>query len=293
VKVEGDALPIRWTCYSHNCHENYKQSILGLVRAVLDSEASKKVSLFEAELYLRRFLGCRPTCGNRRPLSRPQHEKILPFWPREQVRKQLQIPSPYFLKRGFSPDILDRMDVGHSQKQDNSIVPLHEDDGKLCIGYMARSEWPECEKCRRYHRSSGECRHGSPKWSVSSGFPKASYLYNYGTAVRSESRIILLVEGPGDVWKAEEAGFLAVALLGVEAFAEQARKLVALKKVVLLCLDNDKCGREARIRVERRLSKHGVLRENLHLPPSYKDLGDVPVEKLRKWLFDTIAPSWR
>src|SRR5579872_1375993 len=85
--------------------------------------------------------------------------KFRPF-PRQQVRERLDTPSPYFVERGYSPEVLDRHDVGHSARLGKSIVPLYDDRGDTCVGYLARSEWPRCRRCGKYHRPGRTC----PGW---------------------------------------------------------------------------------------------------------------------------------
>src|SRR5262249_12721991 len=151
----------------------------------------------------------------------------LPAWPREVVRQRLVIPSPYFVERGFRDTILAQYDVGQSAKFGKDIVPLYDESGDTCVGFMAWSE----------------SRDGEPQWTLPTNFPKASYLYAYHAALRSQSKSVLLVESPCDVWRAEEAGCLAVASLGADLSSVQAAMLVALTKEVLVAFDNDEDGR--------------------------------------------------
>jgi hypothetical protein len=200
----------------------------------------------------------------------------------------LVIPSPYFLSRGFSAAVLDRLDVGHSPRLGKSVVPLHSDDGRTCVGYMARSELPACETCHKCHRPGGRCGYGQPKWKTMDGFPKGSHLYNYHAARRSGSRVVILVEGPGDVWRVEEAGYSAVALLGTDLSAQQLRKLQDLGRSVFAPLDNDKAGRLALARVCSCVGGKMPVARPLFVPPPYKDPGEMPTDKLVSWLSDRI-----
>jgi hypothetical protein len=295
VDTHGDDIPIRWACWSRQCHDKFKPSLLGLVRGVLSFQAGKDVAIWNAVKYLNRFLGDTPLVESKtgcRPKPKAQQTNLFSFT-REQVRRTLQIPSPYFLSRGFSPEVLDKMDVGHSVKQGRSIIPLYDDDGKNCIGYTARSELPACGACGHHHPQDGRCRYVEPKWTFPNKFEKGSHLYNYHTARRSQSPIMLLTEGPGDVWKAEEAGYLAVAMLGLTISHHQLAKLAALNKHIFLALDNDQPGRKALSSVNERLGRRVTYVSPLFIPPAYKDLGEMPVEKMRGWLSECISPGYR
>jgi Toprim-like len=286
VETGGDSLAIRWTCYSHQCQTSWVPTLLGLVRGALSNQRGENVSPKAAVDYLEEFLGSRPAVRARpAPVRSKPPSKLLNIT-RARLRERLVVPSPYFVSRGFSPAILDGFDVGHSTKLGKSIVPLHSDDGQVCVGYMARSEWPACTQCRRYHRPGADCwaRYAAPKWTMMEDFAKGSHLYNYHGALRSPSRVVVLMEGPGDVWRVAEAGYLAVAMLGLDLSRQQAQMLRALQKSVLLVLDNDTPGRKARYRLEECLSRAVRGVHSLYLPPRYKDLGDIPLEEARSWL---------
>src|SRR5262245_11121571 len=127
------------------------------------------VDLREAANYLNKFAAELPTSGTRSAPTRSTQWKKpnLPRWSREQVRERLLLPSPYFVRRGFSPVILDRLDVGHSARLRRSIVPLYDDRGEACNGYLERSEDPACQKCRSYHGYGDRCCEGREKCSFS------------------------------------------------------------------------------------------------------------------------------
>jgi hypothetical protein len=297
VKTGGHTLPIRWSCYSEHCELKFKSSLLGLVRGVLTFRAGgKQARLQDAEAYLKAFLGRRPDPGQRPAAPTPPPPPPPPPPPigsRKEVRDRLTIPSAYYRDRGYSAEVLERHDVGHStKKKGRTVVPLYDDGGEMCVGYMFRSEQPECQECGRCHRPGDDCRYGHVRWAFPPGFPKSEYLYNFANAVRSPCPTVLVVEGPGDVWRVEEAGFLAVSPLGCELSGRQADKIVSLDKKVFLCFDNDKAGREATGKAEwdfvlaqwpggRSVSDDAAP---LFVPDPYKDVGEMPAAELAAWL---------
>jgi hypothetical protein len=291
VKGDGESVPIRWACFSHQCQEKWKPSLLGLVRGVLSAQQSQPVSLPAAVDFVKDILGGMPTV---KPSAKRQRAKPLPTLlnlSRERARGQLTIPSPYFVSRGYAPAILDGLDVGHSARLRRTVIPFHDDRGEKCIGYLSRSEQPECGRCRGCHRPGQGCQGRELKWDILDGFPKSSFLYNYHTARQSDSPLVLVVEGPADVWRAAEAGFLALALLGTDISAEQCRKVKALRKFVFPALDNDKAGRDGMHRVEDRLRAVMSGVNPLFVPQPYKDIGDMPSEKVVQWLSGCITLS--
>jgi hypothetical protein len=84
------------------------------------------------------------------------------------------------------------------------------------------------------------------------GFPKRTHPYDHAASRGTDSPINLLVEGPPDVWRLAEAGYVGVSLLGADATGEQLRKLSALDRLIVIALDNDTAGRAAMERVQQR-----------------------------------------
>lgn len=198
---------------------------------------------------------------------------------REDVRSALTIPSRYFIRRGFSRDVLDRFDVGDSAKLRRAVVPLYDEEGETCIGFTSRSWKPLCEACRKHHDFGTACRFGQQKWAIMARFPKRTYLYNLAAARRTDDPRIFLVEGPPDVWRLAEAGHVGVALLGADATPEQLAKLDALDKHLTIALDNDGPGREATERL--RPSVTDLRCDFYEIPDPHKDFGDMRASELR------------
>lgn len=199
---------------------------------------------------------------------------------RDQVRGALKIPSQHFLGRGFSREVLDHFDVGDSAKLRRAVVPLYDDEGTTCIGHTFRSIKSRCRESEKHHDPGTACRWGQQKWGINRGFPKRTYLYNLAAARASASSFVLLVEGPPDVWRVHEAGYVAVALLGADATEEQLHKLASLRRRILVAFDNDPPGEAARRRFRERHVDFPW--EFLEVPKSDEDPGDTPTAVLRE-----------
>jgi hypothetical protein len=280
LRTDGDPLPIRWRCWSHDCHKKWKPSLLGLVRGILDATVA------DAMKYLNDFLAGVPQATNpgRRPRPKPESEAL--SLTREQVRGRLTFPSPYFTGRGFSPAVLDSMDVGHSPRVGYSIVPIYDDDGQVCVAYTSRWEKGDCPSCGCRHHEWAQCGENRPKWVMHPiGFPKGRYLYNYAAARASSSPFVVLVEGPGDVWKCNEAGIPAVACLGNDLTDSQAIKLGLLRRNVVVAFDNDDAGRQGATRAMVALRPHCWARRvrAVQIPEGHKDLAEMSAEAVAEW----------
>src|SRR5207237_1116406 len=97
-------------------------------------------------------------------------------------------------------------------------------------------------------------------------FPRQQYLYNYANARRHGCPFVLLVEGPSDVFAVVYASYPAVASLGADLSPEQADKLAALGKRVLVAYDNDEAGRAGSARACGLLRAKGVTAKEC-VPP--------------------------
>jgi hypothetical protein len=270
LRTEGDVLPIHWKCYSHGCEQRFKPTLLGLVRGVLTERDRTGVTLQAAVSFLRTFLPDGQPTPVIKPRERTGRQGRRLRLTRQQVRKRLEIPSPYFVSRGFSPEILDAMDVGHSRKKGRTIVPLYDPTGEVCIGYLSRSESPDCLPNRR--------------WYTSDGFPKGSYLYNEACTRRSDSSPIFLVEGAGEVFKIAEAGYPAVALLGSDLTDAQQKRIAKMGKKVVVAFDNDPPGREKGRIAHMLLSHRGVPTQLWFPPEGFKDIGEMPAGEVKRWI---------
>lgn len=289
VFVGGRTVPVRWQCFSHRCHEKFKASLLGLVHGVLTQQNNgNRVNCMEAVKFLQEFVANAPSTPPKPAITPAPHPDC---WQplnltREQVRSTLTIPSPYFLGRGFSESVLDHMDIGSSRKlRDWSIVPIYDTDDR-CVSFCRRSEHPPCDHCNGYHAEDGLCIpfDPEPKWRFEAGFPKSEYLYNLHNARRSVSPHVVLVEGPGDVWKCQAAAFPAVACFGNSLSSVQVELLAQLRKQVIICLDNDAAGQDGATSAAKRLAEAGVSHEIIQVPSPYHDLGEMPVNDAARLL---------
>src|SRR5579864_1727038 len=129
VDTFGDTIPIRWQCFSYQCHEKFKPSLLGLVRGVISTQSGEKVPMQAAVKFIERYVqiassehGYPSIVGQ---VRQPRLRKTLNLT-RARVRQQLAIPSEYFLSRGFSREVLDAFDVGYSHKLKRSVVRSEE-----------------------------------------------------------------------------------------------------------------------------------------------------------------------
>ena len=278
----GDDVRGIWFCRTHNCHETWKKTLVGFVHAILCRDhPADELTWIDAVKWMARFLGYNDFKDVKTPdaatLERQKFNNMtrkLNLAPRrpvklltpERYQAAVQIPAPYYVGRGYDAKTLERYDVGYAKKTHRVVVPIYSDDHKSIVGMTARSMWDQCEKCSYYHNPRAiacpadiGAQINACKWKNSPGFEAAHYLYNLWFARPHiiYSKTIILVEGPGDVWRLEEAGIKnSVAMFGTDLTEEQLTLIEsswAMNVVVLT--DNDEAGRKAAQNVKKKLQR--------------------------------------
>lgn len=281
-----------WKCWTRDCQHQYRNDIFGVIRGYLSKQSGIDVGFSEALKWSCDFL----------KIKRGKHKFEIPAKIEEDDFTRLvhtindkvhtdkeckpidiedcrDIPSKYFIERGFKVDTLNHFGVGDcsdksSKLYDRSIIPIHNDDGSAIIACIARA-------IKDYK---------TPKFLITpKGFDKRYFFYNYHRAKNSicQTSSIVLVEGQSDVWRLHEAGiYNAVSLFGRVLSKEQEVKLGKLPLThIIILLDNDQAGRESKIQIQRQLSR--LYKLSFPKIPT-KDVGEMTVEQIHKIIFPQI-----
>ena len=318
----GDYYRGNWRCRTHNCDSSFKSSIIGFVRGVLsktkyrwnregDETASFqealdfclallnknikdiKISRADAEknTFARIVENVKQTNQNTSPLS-----KIT----KAQVRQSLQIPSQYYLDRGYTKETLNRYDVGlcdniNKEMHNRIVVPVYSIDGKVIVGCTGRSIFDSCKECGHYHISTIQCPSKEDswkycKWKHNFGFKSQEHLYNFWFAKDhiQKSKSIILVESPGNVWRLEEAGIHnSVAIFG-SSLSDKQKLLIDSSGAmnIILLMDNDDAGQKAVNQITEKCKKIYRI-----YSPSFEgpDVGELSIEDIRNTLVPKIS----
>jgi 5S rRNA maturation endonuclease (ribonuclease M5) len=324
---DGESVPGYWRCNTKRCHDTFKKTILGFVRGVLSNQkfgwakrGDKQVSWNETVDWCCEFLGQKihefkvdyGELEKRRFATEVAQftrkpEQSMAGLTRDIVRRHLKIPAEYFVKRGWSPEVLDLYDVGlypgrvdeqgkHHPLCDRVAVPIYDAEYRHVVGFTGRSIHERCSLCGRFHGPTEACPNVDDvvAWSRTSKwtnykFNKESYLYGYWLAKQAirDTGVAVIVEGPGDVWQARAADIdMAVGLMGVDLSDEGQIILESSGAMNLIILmDTDKAGVEAKESLKKKLSR--TFR--LHFPNlSTHDVGETSVEQLKKEIVPLI-----
>ena len=271
-----------WKCWTRDCQHDYGNDIFGFIRGALSTQRGEDVDFRTALKWSCDLLNIKSTSNKKvkTEVTEDDLDKIIKIFNKTNIsRKQEKVnidcsldkPSKYFMSRGFSAHTLEHFDIGDCQQKgkfkDRAIIPIHDTTGEHVIGAIGRST-------KEYR---------NPKFLIyPTGFDKRSCFYNYHRAIdkANETSCLFVMEGQGDVWKMYESGVSnAVSLFGKTLSEEHMEKLQNLAITTLIILmDNDQVGREARIKIQRQLGRmYKLIFPRL---PS-KDVGDMSVKKIK------------
>ena len=311
----GESVPGYWRCQSRHCENIFKRTIIGFVRGVLSHQkfgwtgpnSKQTVGFGDTIQWCCRFLGVRyddlqidrvelekrAFAGNITNIVRTIEQGKLSVT-RQQAIAKLDIPAQYFINRGWSPEILQRFDVGtpkdNSKLRDRIVVPIYDDSGQFFMGATARSIHEECGECGMYHPPTTPCPDKGdrfawaeyPKWK-NINFNRDSVLYNFWNSKGHIRRTgtVVIVEGPGDLWRLEEAGIrLGVAMLGT-SLSDQQQIILEMSGAmnVVIATNTDAAGIESRNKLKKQLGRMFRI-----YSPSIdsNDLGDLSPAEVRE-----------
>jgi 5S rRNA maturation endonuclease (ribonuclease M5) len=310
---EGETVPGYWRCNTRHCERIFKNTIIGFARGVLSrkyygwtSNSKQEDNMAPFDKVIKWLCKLVDKDWNDIKVDAKTEEihkfasQIASFkeisakntgTPREDIRSHLEIPSPYYIARGYRPETLDYFDVGlcNNPNKENfgrTIVPVYNEDGKYMVGCSARSQYNRCDSCRLFHSSTERCpdtcnRKMFEKWLHTGNV--ASYLYNWWNARKNirDTGTAVLVEGPGDVWRLFEGGITnAVAMLGADLSEEQ-EILLERSGVTRIAVirDNDAAGEMCVEALKRKLGRFYKLKFIL---PSAKDVGELTIEQVKQ-----------
>ncbi len=208
----------------------------------------------------------------------------------------------YFKKFGITDSTIDKFHIGFCDDMAKpmamrAFAPVLDDGGEMIIGVTGRTIFEKCDLCQLYHSAENGCpsdglnTNSYSKWKHF-GFRSGSILYNFSNAKKyiKDSGLVVLVEGPKDLWWLDQHGVHnVVALLRKEILDIQIKKLLHCGTMrVILCLDNDKAAIEIRSKIIENLSRFFRV---IDLCESFKDIKDIAMvssEQMNKEIVPSI-----
>lgn len=300
----GD-IRVHYKCRTHGCEDVFGSSLISLMRGGLSAakygwskQGDKEASFNESVEFLLNIIGQKfdeldeSSCPSLEKMKFATmisklytDDKTDAIITRDGYSNTVSGPPSYYIDRNFKPETLIKFGVGFcstrgKQMFNRAIVPIFDNNYEYVVGISGRSVFDRCAKCKYYHDPNERCKF-FPKWRHSKGFQKEKWLYNFWNAKSyiQESKTIILVESPGNVWRLHEAGiYNAVAIFGTSLNDIQ-RSVIdesgALS--IVLLMDNDEAGERAS---EKILQSCNRLYD-VHMPKILKnDIGDMTIEEI-------------
>jgi len=316
---QGESYRGNWKCRTHQCEETFKSSILGFVRGCLShnqhnwmNPGDKTCSFKETLEFIKVFLNQDISSIK---VSKKAKEKMsfvnsvryinteqvsdVPKVLKSFIKQNLDIPSKYFIDRGFSKSILVKYDVGECSRQGKemygrAVVPIYDIDNQYMVGCSGRSVFEKCPKCSSYHDNSVTCPSEDrawkySKWKHSTGFKSQEHLYNFWYAHKhiKDSKIAILVESPGNVWRLEEAGIHnSLAIFG-SSMSDRQKILLDISgaMTIIPIMDNDDAGAKATEQIIKKCERTYNVKP---IKINYEDIASMSVEQIRQEVLPLI-----
>ena len=241
-----------WSCFSHMCHEQYGNDIVGLVMAM------KEVPFLEAINWLEDIIINQEKLDIVSLAVEAEHNIITTPDPNKIIDedKLLNLSKNFDSIKGrpFSLDTAEFFNAGlcdTGQDYDRRImIPIRNINGEI-VGFTGRSAFSKCNNCNQYHRKGFNCpTHGYSKWKIyPRTFKKTLELYNIDKAKDFifKTNAAVVVEGAFDLWRLWELGVKnCVACLGVNISKHQLKALKDSGCINLITFfDSDASGKSA------------------------------------------------
>lgn len=287
----GESYCGNWKCRSHKCEEHFKSSIIGFIRGCLsrekhqwekngDTMVSFKEALDFASKFVNKDMKSLKVSNKQKEknnfintvkyINNNTSDSDSPKIGRAIIRKNLSIPSKYFIDRNFSSEILDKYDVGDcssisKEMYNRAVVPVYDINYTHMIGCSGRS-----------------IDGSKPKWKHSSGFKAENVLYNYWFAKQSikDSGVVILVESPGNVWKLEECGIHNSVCIFGSSLADKQKMLLDISgaMTIVTIMDNDEAGHSAAKQIYNKCHRtYNIKHINIE---GYNDIAEMPVSEI-------------
>jgi len=239
-----------WVCFTHKCHEEHGNDLIGLIRAVTGRDFLQSVE------FLKQFTPDLDDIDYVKAKRKREIDDFIKSHDQVNVKPKAvnesslesfrSMGANYFIGQGFKKETMDYFEVGHGWTDTHgvtrAVIPIRDERGEL-VAYSLR-----------------DIREGVDddfKYILTPGFNKQGNLYNLNNAQEYGDKLpIIVVEGFKSVWRLHEYGIKnVVATMGAGITEGQQFLLCmyAMKGAVTL-FDNDRAGVEGTISACKDLS---------------------------------------
>lgn len=310
---EGDTYRGNWKCRTHGCEKHFKGSVIGFIRGVISNHkygwrqsGDPTCSFEEAVNYATAFIkkDLKSIKISRLEIEKRQFTAVVNYLnntqtkstskiKRQQIVNTLQIPAQYYLDRNYTPEILNKYDVGLCDRPGKEmhkriVVPIYDNQYEYMVGCTGRSIFEKCSQCKGFHDPEQSCPNEEnvwkfPKWKHNTDFKSQNHLYNFWFAKEHilKTGVAIVVESPGNVWRLEENGIHnSVAIFGASLSDRQKILLDSSGAMSLIILtDNDDAGRKAAEQIKNKCQNtYRIFIPQISKP----DIGEMTSEEINQ-----------
>lgn len=317
---EGDGRQIgNWICNTHHCEKTFHPTFVGFVRGVLSERLGWRRPGDKTKDFIETLNWCLETLGKQRKdivvdkvaIERnrfvslantisPQIKLPRNKWTKQEFLSRIDLNDKYFIHRGFSQEILHKYSVGISKTDDKLsiaygrvLAPVFDEDHNYIIGAQGRTTSLQCGKCKLYHHHTLPCPttalHYSKWVNIPERFEISRGFYNCWFAKKEilKANYAILVEGPPDIWKLEQAGYhtgLAVCGSSMSDAQQIFLESLGIQKIYTI-FDNDEAGKACANSVFDKLKRQFKIAD---IEINNKDIGDMKVDEIKNLLGEHI-----
>jgi hypothetical protein len=310
-----------FSCQTRHCEENgitgKSSSIIGLVRGIMSTREDRSWSFIQTVMFIAKILNITQIKLDPETQQDIEINKILQQYRAKKdkivnnkeylllrdVLPSLKSDTIYYPKRGVSQNIINKYYISYCDDKNKrfykrAFFPVLDDTGKFVVGWSARSIYSSCKECKMYHNPEINCPDKKykglyPKWLHSLNFHSEQFLYNYWSAKRfiSKTGTAIICESPGNVWALESVDINnSVALMGLSLSKTQRlllQKAGALTLIIIL--DNDKAGKDAKQRLEDSLGYY--FRLIFIYPENVNDVAEMLPQEIKEKIGKILKSS--
>ena len=199
-------------------------------------------------------------------LSHTEIQKRLPYIPILPLAIDNE-GEKYLIDRKFTRDIIGKWNLMYWESINGIVIPVEN------VGYAIRYIGVDNNR---------------EKYKYVSGTKITDCLFGFNNLDLRNSTYIILVEGWADCIRAHQVGFInTLALMGTNLSNIQEKILLGLDKKIYLCLDNDKPGQDAMVKIQKRLKENFIV-SVIQISNPYKDLADMDVDTAATFLSNIL-----
>jgi len=204
--------------------------------------------------------------------------RIDPVKVKEVEYKKYKTYHPYFKSRGLSEKLVDAFDLGYDEATKTVTLPMFDPQGR-CIMVTRRAL-------------------DSHTYINTTGSNKTSSLYGIHMIYRMLNKLIaepyvFIVEGPFDVMKMWQNGYIAVGIMQAAVSEDQMKLIDRLPFLnIVIATDNDQAGRDVAKKLAKRISKTKQV-FMMKYPPGVKDPGEMKPEHYKAMVLEEYRGQTR